>query len=128
MSQPLIRTRLFDTRILSFPVIIPGIIPVVLPLSIPIIVPLDMPLKIVKIDKLAEVVGLKNTSPRPVDLTGWTMKSMAGNRLHPLEGSIEPGQTRYFANMSGKKVWGSSRDDGALSDPGGQLVSYWNDC
>lgn len=119
---------MFDARLLSFPLIIPGIVPIVLPLTVPIIIPLDIPIRIVKIDKVAEVVGLKNTGTRTVDLTGWSMVSVTSNRRHPIEGSIEAGHTRYFANVSGKKVWDSTtRDDGALYDAQGQLVSYWND-
>ena len=86
------------------------------------------PVKIVGIDKRAEVVRLQNVSGAPVDLGGWRMCSLTGNQEHsPLGGVLNPGETRDFGH-SGDQIWNnSSRDDGALYDAEGRLVSYWND-
>ncbi len=93
-------------------------------------VPVDLPhfpLKIVSIKKIDEIVVLQNVSQESVDLTGWRMVSVLGSQQHPLDGSIAPGETRYFPNY-GKKIWNDSRrDDGALYNPDGQAISYWTD-
>lgn len=40
-----------------------------------------------------ETVTLLNTSPRPVDLAGWTIANQAKQK-HPLNGSLPPGEVK----------------------------------
>ncbi len=89
----------------------------------------DYPMRIVAIDKEREIVWLWNMSTSAVGLDGWHMCSITGNQLHPIGGSdaLAPGEVRSFTNGGGP-IWNnSSRDDGALYNPNGQLVSYWFD-
>jgi hypothetical protein len=88
----------------------------------------DFPVKIARINKFSEIVTLENVSSEPVDLTGWKLISVRGEQEHhSIDGMLAPGQKRYFPNL-GKKIWNDDqRDDGALYNPAGQLVSYWKD-
>ena len=88
----------------------------------------NYPVQIVGIDKGAEVVRLKNVSDAAVDLTGWKMCSITGNQLHEgIGGTLAPGETKGFGHPGGP-IWNNSeKDDGALYNASGQLVSYWND-
>jgi hypothetical protein len=88
----------------------------------------DFPVKIAKINKVSEIVTLENVSGEPVDLTGWKMVSVLGEQVQRgIDGMLAPGQKRYFPNL-GKKIWrDDQRDDGALYNPDGHLVSYWRD-
>ncbi len=85
------------------------------------------PVQITAIDKGAEKVTLKNVSPDPIDLTGWRMCSIRGNQQHPIEGVLAPGEERTFDGTVGN-IWNNSeKDDGALYNAEGQLVSYRRD-
>lgn len=87
----------------------------------------DYPVQITGIDKGAETVTLKNVSPDPIDLTGWRMCSIRGNQQHPIGGGLAAGEERTFPGPAGN-IWNNSdSDDGALYNPNGQLVSYWED-
>jgi hypothetical protein len=88
----------------------------------------NYPVRIVNIDKVAETVTLRNvTTADTIDLTIWQMCSITGNQHHPIGGTLAPGQTRTFSGLTGS-IWNnSSRDDGALYDGAGHLVSYWFD-
>jgi hypothetical protein len=87
----------------------------------------NYPVQIVRIDKGAETVTLKNVSPEPVDLAGWRMCSIRGNQEHPIGGALAPGEERIFPGPAGN-IWNNSEaDDGALYNPQGQLVSYFFD-
>jgi hypothetical protein len=87
----------------------------------------NYPVQITAIDKGAETVMLKNVSPDPVDLAGWHMCSIKGNQEHPIGGTLAPGQVQSFPGPTGN-IWSNSdKDDGALYNAQGQLVSYWND-
>jgi hypothetical protein len=88
----------------------------------------NFPVQIASLNKIAEIVVLKNVSDETVDLSGWRMVSVTGEQQHPdISGTLNPGESRSFPNM-GKKIWrNDSRDDGALYDAGGALVSYWSD-
>lgn len=87
----------------------------------------NYPVDIVAIDKGAETVTLRNVSPETIDLTNWTMCSILANQLHPVSGTLAPGETRVFPGPAGN-IWNNSqRDDGALYNPNGQLVSYFVD-
>jgi PLD-like domain len=85
----------------------------------------NYPVRIVAIDKVAETVTLRNvTINDTIDLTGWQMCSITGNQHHPISGTLAPGETRMFPGPTGS-IWNnSSRDDGALYNPNGQLASY----
>lgn len=84
-------------------------------------------MKIVTVNKVAETVTLKNTSTNPVSLTGWHMCSITGNQQHPIGGTLYPGQSATFPGPTGS-IWNNDKkDDGALYNADGQLVSYWFD-
>lgn len=88
----------------------------------------EAPVRIVALDKGDEVVELANVGFEPVDLDGWVLCSVRGGESQAgLGGSLAPGETRAFANP-GQPIWSNSnRDDAALYDPAGRLVSYWED-
>jgi micrococcal nuclease len=88
----------------------------------------NTPVVIVAIDKQAETVRLRNLSAEPVRLDGWTMCSLRGGQRHAgIGGVLQPGEERDYHN-SASAVWSNnSRDDGALYDAQGQIVSYWQD-
>ncbi|MBK9713360.1 MAG: hypothetical protein IPO81_18950 [Kouleothrix sp.] len=87
----------------------------------------NYPVQIVAIDKRAETVTLKNVSPEPIALDGWHMCSIKGNQEHPVGGPLAPGEQKVFDGPTGN-IWANGdRDDGALYNAQGQLVSYWQD-
>ncbi len=88
----------------------------------------NYPVRIVGINKVTEVVTLRNVSGTEVSLNGWTMCSIRGNQTHPgISGTLAPGQQRDFAYVGGN-IWSNDQeDDGALYNQEGRLVSYWND-
>ena len=79
-------------------------------------------------DKIAETATLRNVGAETYDLDGWKLCSIRGAQTHaPLSGALAPGEERVFPNAGGT-VWSNGdRDDGALYDPQGRLVSYWFD-
>jgi hypothetical protein len=81
------------------------------------------------LDKVAEVVALQNMSASTVSLEDWNMCSITGNQAHDdIFGSLAPGQTRAFPYVGGGSIWNDAvRDDGALYNAQGSLVSYWVD-
>lgn len=87
----------------------------------------NYPVRITSINKVAETVTLQNVSTGPIDLAGWNMCSITGNQHHPIGGTLGAGETKTFSNTGGP-IWNNSaRDDGALYNPAGQLVSYFVD-
>jgi hypothetical protein len=87
----------------------------------------NFPVKITSINKQAETVTLQNVSGESVNLDGWIMCSIRGNQQHPVGGALVPGETKSFPGPAGN-IWNNSdRDDGALYNPQGQLISYWSD-
>jgi micrococcal nuclease len=88
----------------------------------------NYPVAIVAIDKVGETVTLRNvTTGDTVDLSGWQMCSVTGGQNHPIGGTLAPGQQVTYPGPA-STIWNnSSRDDGALYDPAGRLVSYWVD-
>jgi hypothetical protein len=89
----------------------------------------NYPIRIIAIDKEGEIVRLRNESASPLRLSGWRMCSITGNQLHPIDdlGALAPGVIRSYTNGGGP-IWNnSSRDDGALYDSEGRLVSYFFD-
>jgi hypothetical protein len=89
----------------------------------------NAPVRIVTVDKAAEVVRLQNVSDAAVDLDGWKMCSIKGNQLHEgIGGTLAPGETKDFGHTNPGNIWNNSEpDDGALYNTSGQLVSYWTD-
>lgn len=86
----------------------------------------NYPVRITAIDKAAETVTLKNVSTSALDLTGWNMCSVTGNQHHPVSGTLAPGASQTFSH-GGSAIWNNSTSDpGALYNPAGQLVSYFN--
>jgi cytoskeletal protein RodZ len=90
----------------------------------------NAPVRIVVVNKSAspESVTLQNVSGTPVSLTGWRMCSITGSQEHVgIGGTLAPGSSQTFPH-SGGNIWNNStRDDGALYDASGRLVSYWVD-
>ena len=86
-------------------------------------------MQIVAVDKAAEIVTLKNVSTNTVSLEDWNMCSINGNQEHDqIYGTLAPGQTRNFPNTGDGPIWNDTqRDDGALYNAAGFLVSYWVD-
>ncbi len=89
----------------------------------------NSPVRIVKVDKVAEVVTLQNVSNATVSLEDWNMCSIGTHQEHDqIFGTIAPGQTRNFPNTGDGAIWNdTTRNDGALYNPAGFLVSYWVD-
>lgn len=86
----------------------------------------NAPVRIVGLDKVAEVVTLRNVSAAAVNLDGWHLCSINGNQHIPVSGTLAPGESRGLP--SGGLFWNNSeRDDAALYNPNGQLVSYFVD-
>ena len=90
----------------------------------------NTPIKIVDISKqhFPEVATLQNISNAAIDLAGWRLCSLNGGQQHRgLFGLLQAGETRDFAHV-GNPIWDDdARDDAALFDPNGQLISYWAD-
>ncbi|NJL32599.1 MAG: hypothetical protein HC893_00470 [Chloroflexaceae bacterium] len=88
----------------------------------------DYPVRIVMIDKQAEIVRLQNVGPVPIDLEGWVMCSIMGNQRHQgIGGVLAPGETRDFPHSS-ENIWRNREPDhGVLYDAQGQLISFWED-
>jgi micrococcal nuclease len=88
----------------------------------------NAPILIVTIDKVAETATLRNVGDQALDLTDWTLCSIRGSQSHtPIAGVLAPGEERVFPHTGGM-IWSNNdRDDGALYDPQGRLVSYWVD-
>ena len=87
----------------------------------------NYPVRIMSIDKAAEVVTLRNVSDQAVNLDGWTMCSVRGNQRHAgIGGTLAPGETKAFPNTGGEgTIWNNfEEDDGALYNANGQLVSF----
>lgn len=88
----------------------------------------NAPVRIVGLDKAAETVTLENVGPEPVSLDGWLVCSVRGGESQRgVAGQLAPGATVALANP-GEPIWSNSqRDDVALYDASGRLVSYWED-
>ncbi|HEU4324510.1 MAG TPA: lamin tail domain-containing protein [Roseiflexaceae bacterium] len=85
----------------------------------------NYPIAIVTVNKEAETVTLRNvTAGETISLSGWRMCSITGGQGHPIGGTLAPGQQVTFPG-AGSPIWNNfNRDDGALYDPEGRLVSY----
>jgi hypothetical protein len=89
----------------------------------------NTPVRIVGIDKAAEVVTLQNVGSIAIGLDGWIMCSITGNQRHEgVGGLLAAGETKAFPFTGQGSIWSNSeRDDGALYNANGQLVSYYMD-
>ena len=76
-----------------------------------------------------EVVRLQNVSESVVDLDNWDMCSINGNQPHDdIIGVLGPGEVLDLPYVGSGTIWDDvQRDDGALYNSGGRLVSYWVD-
>jgi hypothetical protein len=89
----------------------------------------ETPLRLVEISKKSEIVTLENVSNNDIDLSDWTLCSLSGGERHGgFDGVIiEAGDTRRLLH-SGNRIWDTEgSDDGALYDPDGTLISFWDD-
>jgi hypothetical protein len=86
----------------------------------------NYPVRILWVNKETEVFALQNVSDAPVDLRGWIMCSVSeSQRYDAMNVTLAPGETRRFV-FPGAAIWkNEERDDGALYNPQGQLISYW---
>lgn len=89
----------------------------------------NYPIKIVTVNKVLEFVRLQNLSNAPVNLIGWRMCSINGAQTHTGIRDVMPvGAIGDFPYAGQDSIWiNSIRDDGALYDPDGRLISYWFD-
>ena len=91
----------------------------------------NFPVAIVIVFKSAnpEVVRLQNRSTAAIDVSGWHLCSINGNQEHTgIGGVLGPGEVRDFPSTGSGFIWNNTeRDDGALYNAAGQLVSYWID-
>ncbi|WP_420630251.1 hypothetical protein [Candidatus Leptofilum sp.] len=89
----------------------------------------NFPVRITNINDSDETVTLMNVSNEAIDLNGWQMCSIKGNQLHQgIGGVLGPGAQQTYPYTGSGNIWSNSdKDDGALYNSNGQLVSYWND-
>jgi hypothetical protein len=91
----------------------------------------NYPVRVVTVLKDAnpESVRLQNTSGQTVNLSGWAMCSILGSQIHQgISGTLAPGETKDYPRPGTNFIWNNQfKDDGALYDPQGRLVSYWDD-
>jgi len=89
----------------------------------------NSPIHITNVDKLGEVVRIRNVTNAAVDLTGWRICSIRGNQVHAtLNGSIAAGQAMDIMSQADGNIWSNSEnDDAALYDAKGSLISFWED-
>lgn len=91
----------------------------------------NYPIRIITVDKDAnpEVVYLLNVSDQTMDLTSWHVCSLNGNQEHfGIGGTLAPDETKGYPYTGGGFIWNNQqKDDGALYNAAGQLVSFWED-
>lgn len=89
----------------------------------------ERPIRIAALDKEAEAVTLENVGDADMSLDGWRICSVRAGQEHiGVSGTIAPGERRDFTNSSGRLIWNNEeRDDAALFDPDGHLISYYVD-
>lgn len=89
----------------------------------------NTPLQIIGLDKSGEVVAVRNGSGAAISLDGWMLCSINGNQQHPIGAGVSvPANGSIDLPNGGAPIWNNSvRDDAALYDPTGRLVSYFVD-
>lgn len=87
----------------------------------------NYPIRIMAVDKAAEVVILKNVSNAAVNLNGWRMCSIRDSqKQRGIGGTLQPGQQASFS--SGGDIWSNNeRDDGVLYNAQGSVINFWED-
>ncbi|KYH35993.1 hydroxyacylglutathione hydrolase [Clostridium tepidiprofundi DSM 19306] len=88
------------------------------------------------IDKVAEIVVIKNNSDRDIDLTGWKLVSVTGNQTYifpkyilkaGVSIKISSGNSKGDLKWSKRNIWNNSKeDDGELYDGLGNLVYHYD--
>jgi hypothetical protein len=86
----------------------------------------NYPIRILDVDKETEVFSLQNVGDAPIDLSGWVICSVNGvQQFDQMNVVIQPGEIKRFV-YPGAAVWDNNqRDDAALYNTQGQLISYW---
>jgi beta-lactamase superfamily II metal-dependent hydrolase len=89
------------------------------------------------IDKIGEIVTIKNTSSVDVNLEGWTLVSVTGNQRYTFEDfvikagasiTIASGKADGDIKWGAANIWNnSSKDNGVLMDGKGEVVSSFED-
>lgn len=89
----------------------------------------ESPVRIVAINKVSEVVTIRNMTNANVSVAGWRICSIKGDQLHAtLSGVIGGGEQVTIGSAANGAIWNNGeRDDGALYDASGRRVSYWAD-
>lgn len=89
----------------------------------------NTPIVITAVDKVAEVVSIRNTSTSAVDLAGWTICSLLGSQLHArLDGILGPGETTVVPSQALRAIWNNrSKERAAVYNSQGQLISFWSE-
>lgn len=86
----------------------------------------NSPIRIVAVNKLTEEITLRNISQNPVSLDGWVICSMNGDEQFkiPQGFNLNPNVILYLNGVE-QNIWhDTERDDAALYDANGQLISY----
>jgi micrococcal nuclease len=89
----------------------------------------EKPVQIVGVEKVEEVVTLRNVGAEILDLSGWTVCSVRGNERHEgIVGFLEPGESADFTHQGPTNIWSNTEpDDAVLYDEDNNLISYWTD-
>jgi hypothetical protein len=86
----------------------------------------NTPIKITAVDKVAEVVIIRNTDAIAVDVSGWAIYSLLGSQLHAqLDGALGPGEMRAVPSQAGCAIWNNrSKERAAVYNSAEQLIYY----
>jgi hypothetical protein len=86
----------------------------------------NYPVRILEVNKETEVFALQNVGDVPIDLSGWVICSVNGvQQFGQMNVTVQPGEIKRFV-YPGAAVWDNNqRDDAALYNTQGQLISYW---
>ncbi len=86
-------------------------------------------LRIVAVDKIAEVVTIQNTGATSLDLTGWTICSLLGHQRHAqLIGTLAAGATQAVPSEAGRAIWNNrAAESSAVYIDVGSLGAYWSE-
>jgi competence protein ComEC len=89
----------------------------------------NAPIVIASVDKIAEVVAIRNIGASAVDLTDWTICSLLGSQLHAhLQGVLAAGEAREVPSQAARAIWNNrSKERAAVYNSAGQLISYWSE-
>ncbi|GAA0180865.1 hypothetical protein SH2C18_34840 [Clostridium sediminicola] len=94
-------------------------------------------IEIIDIDKVKEIVTIKNNSDKDVNLEGWTLVSVTGNQKYDFEDyiikagdsiTVASGKADGDIKWSKSYVWNNeSEDEGQLINSKGMIVSYFKE-